>query len=214
MSISFWAGRGRTVDLMNVQPHDVAMSDLGEALARLNRFSGRTSETWSVAAHSVLVERLCPPELGPWALLHDAHETFLGDVTSPAVDFIARVGRVPQLHDGIAMAKGRLDRAIGAAWGVAVRSVNGSLRRADRIALQAEAIMFLDAQPVLFEPNDDEDIDRAITLLREMPLGRGWRTDCDLWIARVEHYSHLGWMTPPSAIQPAAYSAAVFPKEH
>ncbi|MFB2531009.1 hypothetical protein ACEYYA_02460 [Paracoccus sp. p3-h83] len=202
MGIPFWAARGRTVDLLDLKPHDVPPEVLAETLAKLNRFSGRTDQPWSVAAHSVLVERLCPPDLGPWALLHDAHEAFIGDITSPAVDYIAHVGRIPGLHQAIATAKGRVDRAIGSAWGVAVRSVSQDLRRADRIALQAEAILFLDAKPVLFEPHDDEDIDRALSILREMPVSGDWRVARELWLAQVERYSQLGSMTPPGAIDP------------
>ena len=38
-------------------------------------------------------------------------------------------------------------------------SVAYALRRADRIALQAEAIRFLGAEPMLFDPNDEDDLD-------------------------------------------------------
>ena len=155
MNIPFWAAGGITIDLLNLQSADLSAELLADALAKTNRFSGRTPEPWSVAQHSVLVEALSPPELRPWALLHDAHEAFIGDMTSPAVDFISCVARKPDLNESIALAKGRLDRAIGAAWGVAVRSVNHELRRADGIALQAEAICFLGAEPVLFDPHDD-----------------------------------------------------------
>ena len=95
--------------------------------------------------------------------------------------------------------KGRIDRVIGAAWGVAVRSVSQELRRADRIALQAEAILYLDAQPTLFDPRDDEDIDRAMSILMEMQAACEWRAARDLWLSRVERYAQLGWMTPPDA---------------
>ncbi len=197
MTIPFWVADGRTVDLLDLQPEDIAAVPLADALAKLNRFSGRSPEPWSVAAHSVLVERLCPPELGPWALLHDAHEAILGDMTTPAVEFIAHAGRIPQLGEAIATVKGRIDRIIGAAWSVPVRSVSREIRRADRIALQAEAILFLQAKPVLFDPQDDEDIDRALGFLRDMQAAAEWRSARALWLSRVEHYTQLGGMTPP-----------------
>lgn len=199
MTIPFWIAGGRTIDLLDIQPADVSPEKLAGSLAQLNRFSGRTEEPWPVATHSVLVERLCPPELGPWALLHDAHETILGDMTTPAVELIAHAGRIPQLAEAIASVKGRIDRVIGAAWGVPVRSVSQALRRADRIALQAEAILFLGTAPVLFDPHDDEDIDRAMSILIELQAARDWRAARDLWLSRVEHYAQLGWMTPPKA---------------
>lgn len=207
-SIPFWAAGGRTVNLLDIQPEDISAELLGDALAKLNRFSGRSPEPWSVAAHSVLVERLCPPDLGPWAILHDAHETILGDMTTPAVDLIAHLARIPHLADVIATVKGRIDRVIGAAWGVPVRSVSQELRRADRIAFQAEAILFLEAKPVLFDPHDDEEIDRAMSILMEMQAVRDWRAARELWFSRVEHYAHLGWMTPPRATTPAGEALA------
>ena len=203
MNIPFWIAGGRTMDLLDIQPEDISAEAMADALAKLNRFSGRSPEPWSVAAHSVLVERLCPPDLGPWALLHDGHETILGDMTTPAVELIAYSGRMPQLGEAIAAVKGRVDRVIGGAWGVPVRSVSQELRRADRIALQAEAILFLDAKPVLFDAHDDQDIDRAMSILMEMQAAHAWRAARELWLTRVEHYAHLGWMNPPKAHNPA-----------
>lgn len=203
MNIPFWAAGGITIDLLNLQSADLSAELLADALAKTNRFSGRTPEPWSVAQHSVLVEALSPPELRPWALLHDAHEAFIGDMTSPAVDFISCVARKPDLNESIALAKGRLDRAIGAAWGVAVRSVNHELRRADGIALQAEAICFLGAEPVLFDPHDDDDIDRALAILKDMPAARDWRAARDLWLSRADHYAQLGLMSPPRSHEQA-----------
>lgn len=199
MTIPFWISGGRTIDLLNIQPEDVSAELLADALAKLNRFSGRSPEPWSVAAHSVLVERLCPLELGPWALLHDAHETIVGDMTTPAVELIAASGRLPHLASVIATVKGRIDRVIGAAWNVPVRSVSHELRRADRIALQAEAILFLGVKPVLFDPHDDDEIDRAMSILMELQDLRDWRASRELWLARVEYYALLGGMSPPKA---------------
>lgn len=208
MTIPFWIAGGRTIDLLDIQPADVSARPLADALSKLNRFSGRSPEPWSVAAHSVLVERLCPPDLGPWAILHDAHETILGDMTTPAVELIASTGRLPGLAGVVASVKGRIDRVIGAAWGVPVRSVNRDLRRADRIALQAEAILFLDAKPVLFDLHDDEEIDRAMSILMEMQAAREWRAARALWLSRVEHFAQLGRMTPPGAHTPASAALA------
>ena len=194
--IPFWTAHG-TIDLANLTPQDLTAEILGDTLAKINRFGGRTREPWSVAAHSVLVERLCPPEIGPWALLHDAHEAFVGDITTPAVDLIATVGRLPGFDDALAFVKGQIDRAIARAWGLAVRSLHPDLIRADRIALCAEAMVLIGGKVEHLEPGDVEDIDRAATLLFEM---RGdWGAARELWLSRVAHYAALGGMTPPAA---------------
>lgn len=202
MTVPFWTLSG-TIDLLDIQPENLTAEIVASALAKLNRFTGRTDEPLPVATHSVLVERLCPPDLGPWALLHDAHEIFIGDITQPAVDLIARVGRQPHVPAAINAAKARLDRTIAHAWGTVSRSMSHQLRRADRIALQAEAILFLHIKPVLIEHDDEEEIDRAIDILRGLPVGSDWRVARDLWLERVEHYSHLGVMAPPKATIPA-----------
>lgn len=198
MTIPFWTQSG-TVDLANMQPEDLTAESIADALAKINRFNGRTIDTWPVAAHSVLVERLCPPELGPWALLHDAHEFIIGDIVTPAVELISVWGKLPTFDEALALVKGKIDRVIAAAWNLPVRSLNDQLRRADRIALCAEHSVFMGELPEILEPGDLEDIDRAITMIIEMAPAREWRAAKALWLERVEHYSAHGGMTPPKA---------------
>lgn len=83
---------GRRLDLLDPSPLDIEISDIAHGLARLARWNGQTKGThaFSVAQHSVLVERLVS-ELSPrlsrqarlMALLHDAPEYVVGDLISP-----------------------------------------------------------------------------------------------------------------------------------
>lgn len=199
MRIPFWTPAG-TIDLADLKPQDFAAETIGSTLARINRFTGRTTETWSVAAHSVLVERLCPPDLGPWALLHDANAAFLGDFPTPSIDLIGHVTGSPAAAFGITRARGWLDRAIGAAWSVVVRSNSAELLRADRIVLQAEALAFMGITPQGLTRDDHEPFDRAVTYLIELPPSRDWRGARDLWLGRVRHHARLGALTPPEPV--------------
>jgi 5'-deoxynucleotidase YfbR-like HD superfamily hydrolase len=89
---------GRRLDLLEPSPLDVEIEDIAHGLARVARWNGQTrgSHAFSVAQHSVLVERLVH-ELSPrlvrearlMALLHDAPEYVVGDLISP---FKAAVG--------------------------------------------------------------------------------------------------------------------------
>ncbi len=89
---------GRRLDLLEPSPLDIEIADIAHGLARVARWNGQTrgAHAFSVAQHSVLVERLVC-DLNPrlareaklMALLHDAPEYVIGDLISP---FKAAVG--------------------------------------------------------------------------------------------------------------------------
>jgi 5'-deoxynucleotidase YfbR-like HD superfamily hydrolase len=89
---------GRRLDLLEPSPLDIEIADIAHGLARVARWNGQTrgAHAFSVAQHSVLVERLVS-DLNPrlarearlMALLHDAPEYVIGDLISP---FKAAIG--------------------------------------------------------------------------------------------------------------------------
>lgn len=67
----------------------VRIEDIGHQLALINRFHGATRRPYSVAEHSLLVCEIaqrngCSLTVQLAALLHDAHEIYTQDVSSPA----------------------------------------------------------------------------------------------------------------------------------
>ncbi len=68
---------------LDPDPSDIRIEDIAHALALMNRYNGHTQYPWSVAAHSVWVAELVPPEHKLVALLHDATEAYLPDVCRP-----------------------------------------------------------------------------------------------------------------------------------
>jgi len=74
---------GRTVDLLNITPEDIDLADISWALAHICRFSGHVRRHYSVAEHSINVARLLPEPIKIYGLLHDAHEAYIGDISTP-----------------------------------------------------------------------------------------------------------------------------------
>lgn len=74
-------------------PDAFEIERIAHSLGQINRFNGHASRPYSVAEHSLLVadvaEHMGLDVFGQMAaLMHDAHEAFVGDVTSPVKDEI------------------------------------------------------------------------------------------------------------------------------
>lgn len=74
---------GKAFDLLDPQPDMVDFDDIAHALSLLCRFSGHTRRHYSVAQHSVMVASQLPAKLQLAGLLHDAHEAYIGDISTP-----------------------------------------------------------------------------------------------------------------------------------
>lgn len=72
---------GRKFWPANPRVKDICIEDIAHALSLCNRFAGHTCEPYSVAQHSVLMSNYCEEPV--WALLHDASEAYLHDITRP-----------------------------------------------------------------------------------------------------------------------------------
>jgi 5'-nucleotidase len=74
---------GLKFEILNPKPEQIKIEDIAHALSQLCRFNGHTKYFYSVAQHSYLGSFLVPKEDALWFLLHDASESWLGDMTSP-----------------------------------------------------------------------------------------------------------------------------------
>jgi hypothetical protein len=82
--------QGGEIDFLDPDPSSVRLADVARGLSTLRRFAGQTETFYSVAEHSVLVldvfDGMYPGSSRSarrYALLHDAHEAYFGDLTSP-----------------------------------------------------------------------------------------------------------------------------------
>lgn len=188
-----------------------SLKDIAHHLAQINRFTGACSRPYSVAEHSMLVERIgaargATPILRLALLMHDAHEAYVTDLSSPAKH---SVGAGWRAFEGIHVLN------IGHHFGLktAFNAHRKEITVCDRIALATERrdLMPYDPQvhgpwPILDTPGAvvqpcAEDIDHD-----EPPLS--WRAMRDAFIHRYLLLRELvdaqaaAARTPPQAPEP------------
>ena len=162
---------GKKIDLINPTSEMVDIEDIAHSLSMLCRYNGHCRDFYSVAEHSVFVESLGRLAVEPQCsflgfeevqkrclslLLHDAAETYIGDLTTPFKQGLDAVGddSFDSLNDSrlskwkITMLEKRWLGAIGIAFGLGGERLAESsdvVRQADDKALAMEV-------PVLFHP--------------------------------------------------------------
>lgn len=161
---------GRNVSLAAPDPATIEIRDIACSLARINRFSGATRLPVNVACHSLNVTRalgVAGADAGVQllGLLHDAHEAYIGDITTPMKREIAEWAG----SDLVSRIAERLDAAIHQAFGLVrlvtpaamarVRWADAAVRAAEWRDLM-EGPMVSDVDPVSF-PIKPRNADKA-----------------------------------------------------
>ena len=124
---------GVRFSLTRPTPEMVRLDDIAFALAHVNRFTGHAG-AYSVAEHSVRASWLGKTKRErAYLLLHDAHEAYIGDLSSPLKNEIGRY-RVADIARRIDAA---VHRRFGLPWPRSKR-VEGLVNRADLVMLATE----------------------------------------------------------------------------
>lgn len=154
---------GGAFDLLAPEPEQVDFEVIATVLSRLPRYGGHTKVPVNVAAHSLAVAAIVREwgreDAVPHALIHDAHEAYIGDIPTPVQralsDFaqfyveeleIADGESLPDRTDPVGDLKDLVDDAIFAAAGIEW-DASGVIPAADRAALDFERARFLDESP-------------------------------------------------------------------
>lgn len=74
---------GKSFPLFAPVPDLVDIRDVAHATANIGRFTGHTNKFYSVAQHQVVGSFWLPAPFNFWYLLHDAPETYIGDINRP-----------------------------------------------------------------------------------------------------------------------------------
>lgn len=99
---------GRRVNVLDMRTEDVNIGDIAHSLSQLCRFTGHCRDYFSVAEHSWIASMHVPAELALEALLHDAAEAYVNDLSRP-------LKHHPSMEE-YRLAEQRVDRVIRAAF--------------------------------------------------------------------------------------------------
>lgn len=72
----------------DADPDDICIEDIAHALSLICRFTGHCREFYSVAQHCCLAASYAPEGMRLWALLHDASEAYLTDISRPVKRYL------------------------------------------------------------------------------------------------------------------------------
>lgn len=185
----------RTFRIDHPDHRDVHLGDIAHSLASLCRFNGHTVWApegepgrcpYSVAQHSVLVsriveriadihaERYAGLNLPLLALLHDAHEPYVGDVVSPMKQLLGEVWTKIETN---------AEEAVRLAFQLPLRpSELPIIKEADMIALATEARDLLAGGPIgwaceLPDPDPGKIVPVPADAARALFLNRYWELD-------------------------------------
>jgi hypothetical protein len=151
-------------------PHSspFTIEDIAHGLAHICRYSGQCNGFYSVAEHSLLVsETATGYELE--ALMHDAAEAFLGDITRPLKQMLPEYKRI----------EGEVERAIFSRFGIQT-PIPREVKQADLRVLAAEQ------RQIMPRGTDDwlrgQDVVPAPIVVRNLPPVEAKRA----WLERFE----------------------------
>lgn len=150
---------GKAFDLLNPKKETVDVVDILHALNNIQRFTGHTRNNWSVADHTLLVCYLLKikgkENAIPYGLLHDAHEAYLGDWSTPLKNALGN-DYAPLKRIEAKVAKAIHDKA-GLEYPVPL-SIQKDIHEADMLALMWERRDVLGVVPGLNWGDDLEKL--------------------------------------------------------
>jgi hypothetical protein len=172
------------------QAPGVTVMHIAHALSRINRFTGHTRETISVARHSVYVSKLLDmdPLVAMYGLVHELHETVVNDISQPVKAALGYMGmkRLRKIADAADTA---LYEVVGVPYPVP-KDIKALVKRADNAAVLAEK---RDLMPECDRPwNMVPGYPASVTALPTLHRGE----DTELFLDRYVELSRILEITP------------------
>lgn len=126
---------GHYFDLLDAANSRFTLGDIAHGLAQTCRFAGQCRRFYSVAEHSWHASFLVPDVLRLAALMHDAAEAFIGDVTRPLKSLLPEYRAIEK----------RIEAVIAARFGLGDLCNHPEVKRADLALLAAEQAALMPA---------------------------------------------------------------------
>ncbi len=122
---------GAWFDFLDPESSNFRIEDVAAGLSKLCRYAGQCDAFYSVAEHSLLVSDILPQHAFA-ALMHDAAEAFLGDITRPLKQLLPEFKRI----------EARVERVIFERFGVPT-PMPKEVKQADLRVLAAEQMQLM-----------------------------------------------------------------------
>jgi len=139
---------GRAFYPLDPRQAEIDPIDIAHGLSMTCRYNGHVSRFYSVAEHCVKMSEAVSPENALWALLHDATESYVGDVIRPLKKHL------PDYVD----IEDHLMRVICARFGLTVFEMPAEVKAADNRILLTERAALLGPTPLPWH-SSLEDLD-------------------------------------------------------
>jgi 5'-deoxynucleotidase YfbR-like HD superfamily hydrolase len=169
---------GVSYDIGSLTAHGVRPLDIARALAKLNRYTGHSTEPLSVARHSVYVSKLL--DINAWeamyGLVHDVAETVVNDLSWPLKQKLSKKARM-ELKFLEAAAEQALFKVLKVPYPMP-EEIKKAVKRADWVASATEK---RDLLPPC--PRDWSMLEEPPTHVSATPT-TNWKEDADQWLTR------------------------------
>lgn len=178
------------VDLRHPRPGALTAAVVAHHLAQINRFVGACRRPYSVAEHSLLVSYILEQQghgimIQLAGLLHDAHEAWIGDATTPVKQMLGAAWgalELPWAH--------HVRRAFGVVTAFAAHGAK--VKRADMIALATERrdLLTMPADALPWGCLDGVEPLPEVDLMEPGRAGMAWHEWRDAFAARLEELEY------------------------
>lgn len=91
---------GMYVNIGKPDPATLLMADIAWGLGRQLRYNGHMQQDYTIAHHCIIMSYYVPEEYALEALLHDASETYTGDIIYPLKELLRKKSKTFDTIDG------------------------------------------------------------------------------------------------------------------